>query len=87
MSDIRKKIEDILEFKPKKYVPKDLWGSIKATWTGLWTDFYGEWDELQASDAFPISHLLSGDAEKRLIQGIEALIKQEKKLSKLRKIK
>jgi hypothetical protein len=54
--------------------PKGLWESLHATWTGIWTDFWGKWDELQASDVFPITDLLSEEAEQRLKQAISERI-------------
>lgn len=48
-------LDELLEAKPTdKEVPESVWGDIHATWTGLWTDSWGEWDEKQASDLWPI---------------------------------
>ena len=63
-------LDKILDHKPVENVPDDIWETIHATWTGLWTDAYGEWDEKQPSDLYPISDLLS---EKRL-QSLKAAI-------------
>lgn len=60
----------------EKNVPDDVWGTIHPTWTGLWTDAYGEWDELQPSDIYPLTELLSEDAESRLKAAIQHLIDQ-----------
>lgn len=63
-------IDEILEAKPVENVPDDIWGTLHPTWTGLWTDAYGEWDERQASDLFPISDLLSEERLEWLKQAI-----------------
>lgn len=54
-----------------KEVPENIWETIRPTWTGLWTDAYGEWDEKQPSDLYPLSDLLSSEAEQRLKTAIE----------------
>jgi hypothetical protein len=64
MQRLREKLEEILAAKPTdKDVPESIWNDIHPTFTGLWTDSYGEWDEQQASDLFPVSDLLSDDRE------------------------
>lgn len=71
-------LEKILNKSPiDKDVPDDIWGTIHGTWTGLWTDAYGEWDEKQPSDIYPISDLLSTEAEKRLLAAIQAHITRQ----------
>lgn len=60
-------IDEVFNKSPiNKEVPADIWGTIYPTWTGLWTDGYGEWDECQPSDIYPLVELLSKEAYERL---------------------
>lgn len=79
-------LDAILTTSPTKNVPDDIWETIHATWTGLWTDAYGEWDELQASDIFPISELLSSERELWLKQAIHRYT-QKMVVAELKRIK
>jgi hypothetical protein len=73
--ELRKQLAALLAKKPELVPPPDgLWESVHATWTGLWTDFYGVWDELQASDVFPLSDFLSDEREKQFVDDLVALI-------------
>lgn len=74
MEQYRQRAEQLLKTSPiGSEVPDNIWETIHATWTGLWTDAYGEWDEKQASDVFPISDLLSTNRELWLKQQILSL--------------
>lgn len=77
-SELEKQIDEILEAKPDLIPPPDgLWESVHATWTGLWTDFHGEWDERQASDVFPVVDLLSEEREEWLKTALTTLFNQK----------
>jgi hypothetical protein len=68
-------LEEILNARPTdKEVPESVWNDIYATWTGLWTDSYGEWDEQQASDLFPISDLLSEERQAWLVKALHTYL-------------
>ena len=59
-----------------KEVPESVWGDIHATWTGLWLDSWGEWDELPASEVFPIADFLTDERIAWLKQSILSHIQQ-----------
>lgn len=72
---LKDRLQDELKAKPiEKAVPDNIWETIHATWTGLWTDAYGEWDERQPSDIYPITDLLSAQAEERLLKNVTSHI-------------
>lgn len=65
----KEQLEEILKRPPiKEEVPDDIWGTIYATWTGLWTDGYGQWDEKQPSDIYPLEDILSTEAYDRIVK-------------------
>ncbi len=65
-------LDEILSKPQIENIPDDLWASLHPTFTGLWTDYHGSLDELQASDVFSISDLLSEEREKKLIEQLTA---------------
>lgn len=68
-------LDEIFNASPiDKEVPEDVWKTIYPTWTGLWTDAYGEWDERQPSDIYPLTELLSTEAEARLKDRLNRLM-------------
>ena len=77
MTNYNERLDEIFKTSPiDKEVPEDIWETIYATWTGLWTDGYGEWDEKQPSDIYPLDELLSTQAKDRLKQAFTSLIKE-----------
>ena len=77
MTNYNERLDEIFKTSPiNKEVPEDIWETIYATWTGLWTDGYGEWDEKQPSDIYPLDELLSTQARDRLKQAITSLTKE-----------
>lgn len=67
MTDKPDEIDEVFNKSPiNKEVPADIWETIYPTWTGLWTDGFGEWDERQPSDIYPLVELLSKEAYERL---------------------
>lgn len=73
--DSQSELDKIFNASPiDEEVPEDIWGTIYPTWTGLWTDGYGEWDEKQPSDIYPLTEILSREAEERLKKAIEAYV-------------
>lgn len=77
MTNYNERLDEVFKTSPiDKEVPEDIWETIYATWTGLWTDGYGEWDEKQPSDIYPLDELLSTQAKDRLKQALTSLIKE-----------
>lgn len=73
--ELRSKLNKLIEKSPiNEDVPDDIWESIYATWTGLWTDGYGKWDERQPSDIYPLDELLSVQAKDRFVNELLQLI-------------
>ena len=74
--ELREQIQSLLEHKPREDAPDTFWdnGDIRTTWTGIWLDAYGEWDEMPASKVYPITYFLSKDTEEWLIESIKSLI-------------
>lgn len=75
---LREKLITILDERQIENIPKDLWETIHATWTGLWVDYHGSLDEMQASDIYSVSDLLSDDRAIKLIDQILNLISADR---------
>jgi len=85
--ELEKELDKLLNQSPTdQEVPASVWGDLHGTWTGLWTDSYGEWDEQQASDLWPIRDLLSSEREEWLKSNIVALFNKAL-LAKLEELK
>lgn len=74
--DIRERVEKILDEPQVKDIPEDLWKTIYPTWTGLWTDYHGEFEERQPSDIYAVSDLLSSERYDKLIAQLLALLQE-----------
>ncbi len=72
---LRDKILAVLNEPQIENIPDDLWGTIYPTWTGLWTDYYGNLDEEQPSDIYAVSELLSDKRLEKLLGQLVSLIR------------
>lgn len=78
--NLHARLQNELAAKPTtESVPADIWSTIYPTWTGLWTDAYGKWDERQPSDIYPITEFLSESAEQRFLEQTIAHIAEDLK--------
>lgn len=85
--ELKKQLKQLLDKSPiNEEVPDDIWGTIYPTWTGLWTDGYGSWDEKQPSDIYPLSELMSNEAKERFINEVADLVASREKAIKMQAI-